>query len=202
MTANDRDLIGWIGPSRKMPPSEQRERLLAAGVRPDKICELGKDGVLSLNSMFGDGKKKRGLLRAGTIVCVCGLSKLAKSRPDLGEYLDRIAAVHAYARNVLTGRTVDPASASEVAEAYREYAAEGKSLDSDQARKNGAKGGRKKTPLGRDHQKIWKDVVNYEKNEHAADKVSQMLGRLVSVQTLRNTFGVSGRMSGAKRNHV
>src|ERR1700674_4426777 len=141
MTANDRDLVGWIGPSRKMPPKEQRERLQAAGVR--KICELGKDGVLKLTDMFGDGKKKkdrkRSLLRPGTIVCVCGLSKLAASRPDLGEYLDRIAAAGAYVRNVLTGRTVDPASASEVAEAYREYAAEGKSLDPDQARKNGAK---------------------------------------------------------------
>src|ERR1035437_9762920 len=100
MTANLRDKLGWIGPSRKIPPSVQRAELLADGVRPDKICELGKDGVMTFEDVFGDGKKRRGLLRLNTLICVVGLPRLAANRPNLGAILNRLSLAGAYVKNV------------------------------------------------------------------------------------------------------
>jgi hypothetical protein len=101
-----------------------------------------------------------------------------------------------------TGWSITKEAVYLTAEAQRVYNAEARMPNPDVARERGALAGEvnrsRRMDLGRTVQSMWNGKLagKYRTNQDAADAVSLMLGRKVSVPTLRRRFGASGRAAG------
>ena len=196
MKATDTDLTGWVMYSPHFPATAQRAAVVAVGVRPNRLYELGKEGVASVDDMIGS-------LRQGSTVVVDGVGRLADSWPRLVKTLQKIGDKGGKVMDARTGTLIDSKPAAMLAEARREYAGEAKFSSGDDPETRGRKGGKasakkRAIKLGVKHQAMWKDVVKYPTNRHAAHAISADVGRVVSIQTIRRKFKSSGRMSGWK----
>lgn len=188
------DKLGWVRYSARYPVQPQRDALLAAGVPKSKIYELGKDGVASIADLLK-------ATRQGTVVVVDGVHRLAPNWQTLVKTLKAIGKKGGRAMDARSGAIVDASGAGLLAEARAVYAGEERIPTSEEAQARGAKGGNaaaktRRVQLGKEHQRMWHDVVKYPTNPDAAAAISKALKRPVSVQTLRRRFGNSGRLSG------
>lgn len=182
--------LGWIKASPRYPAAAQREKLVAWGAA--KIYEYRKDtddvhavvksarprdviGVVGIHR-FADNMKGLAL-----VMHAIGQRKIPIDDLDVGLQLTE-GAVNALAA---------------LANAKRVFDGEARGTPEEMAERGG-KGGRKtaktrRVPLGKEHRQIWFASTT---NDEAAKKVSKLMGRKVSVQTLRRKFGPSGRTAG------
>lgn len=185
------DLRGWVRYSPKFPLTEQRAALMARGVAEAAIYDAAKHDIKDVI------KAKR----KGTVLVVDGLHRLAESWPQMTAALHALAKAEIKVMDARTGYLADPKPTALLAEARRVYSGEQHVLSSEDARARGSKGGKaaakkKRVPLGKEHQVIWKDVARYPTNREAAAAISKLLKRPVSIPTLRRKFGHSGRLAG------
>lgn len=187
------DKLGWVRYSGRFPVTPQREAMARAGVKENKIYEIGKDGVASVADLLK-------ATRRGTVIVVDGVHRLAPNWPTLIATLKAIAKKGGSVMDARSGSMVDASGAALLAEARSVYAGEERIPTSEDARERGRQGGKassktRRVKLGEQHKAMWKDK-QYLTNPEAAAAISKALGRPVSVPTLRRRFGNSGRPAG------
>lgn len=180
--------------SPRFPLKEQSAALVGAGVREQDIFTVGDDG-----SALEIVRKQ---LRKGDTLKVDGLHRLAPRWAELVPVLEAAAERNIKIVDARTSYTTDAQALYLTAEAQRVYNAEARMPSPEAARERGALAGEvhrsRRMEPGRKAQSMWngKDAGKYRTNQDAADAVSLMLGRKVSVPTLRRRFGPSGRAAG------
>lgn len=182
--------LGWIKATPRYPAKDQREKLATWGAT--KIYEHGKD----TDDVMAFVKS----IRPRDAVGVFGIHRFAPNMKQLTAVMAAIAKRGATVQDLELDLLLPPEAlrgTAAYANAKRVYDGESRGTPAEYAER-GAKGGRKaaktlRVPLGSAHRQVW---FAARTNLEAAQKISDMLKREVSVQTLRRKFGVSGRTAG------